>query len=55
MHICAVKASSPSPSGLQVVSIWRPLEAEFRDEIKEISKCRREDRHYLIYVCGWEF
>lgn len=24
------------------MSIWRPLEAESRDEIKESSKCRRE-------------
>lgn len=34
------------------MSIWRPLEAESRDEIKEISKCRREQDTIVDEVCG---
>lgn len=34
------------------MSIWRPLEAESRDEIKEISKCRREQDTTVDEGCG---
>lgn len=34
------------------MSIWRPLEAESRDEIKEISKSRREQDTIVDEVWG---